>query len=319
MNSLMGKSKFKNSIHQLFWIVILASVAITGGILLTSNPPKVVGMVVLFGVLYIISHVVRMIRIYILLIETKVNVKELLTTYYTTSWVNFVIPFKIGEIFRVIEYGRLSNSFKRGLAVVTVERFFDSSVLFALVIAYISFSQNPITSYVPLVLVLVAFLVFAILFFLEFPSTYRHLNRLLTSSSQTKKGPMLLGLLLNIRSLHEDIKMLMRGRTALVLFLSISIWLIEIMAVAALSKVINLSTLIESFFLLLNDSFSIPINNEILTDYKYYGLILLFAFAIISILLSVRSRFAFITQARVKKVDYNIRVDTKYEELDSAY
>ena len=57
-----------------------------------------------------------------------------LKVYIKTAFVNLLIPFKLGEIYRMYAYGYKIKSYSKGVITIIVERYFDALVLLALLL-----------------------------------------------------------------------------------------------------------------------------------------------------------------------------------------
>lgn len=197
--------------------------------------------IIFAAMIYVVSHILRIVRLYILFIETRFSFMQILKIYVLTSWVNFVIPFKLGEVHRIAEFSRLCKSFKMGFVSLWIERFFDS-IIVVTILLIISFNQ----SHYPfsLFIILIALIAVSLFCFLSFPSSFRYLNILLLSESKSHKGLYFLRVLSSLKDYYEYARKLLRGRVSILLGISLLIWGLEIvvywLSIASLQKNINL-------------------------------------------------------------------------------
>lgn len=211
-----------------------------------------------FLLLYLMSHLMRVIRLYVLLLEEQVGAKRLLQVYFVTIWPSFFLPYKLGEFVRIGGISRLCLSLRRGLATVWVERFFDAVILSVLLFIYLMSVHSDLSMYAPIAVVLVVFFGFSLLYFLEYAQSFNYLNQFLMSKSQSRRGIYLLKVIHSLRFIHADVKGLIRGRSTLLLFLSVAIWGVELGSVYVLSRASQISSLAQSFVVLLNATLVSP-------------------------------------------------------------
>ena len=80
---------------------------------------------------FLVIHFIKLMRMYLVLLDQKIEFKKFIFGYLRTTAVNLIIPFKLGEIYRVAVFSKLSGKVRIGLTSVIADRFFDT---FALII-----------------------------------------------------------------------------------------------------------------------------------------------------------------------------------------
>ena len=68
-----------------------------------------------FLCVFFLVHIAKMSRMYLVLLEQKIPFRRLLWTYLKTTFVNLVIPFKMGECYRIYCYAKDTKVFQIGL------------------------------------------------------------------------------------------------------------------------------------------------------------------------------------------------------------
>jgi len=192
---------------------------------------------ILFIILYLISHLFRFIRMCIIYLEEKREIKDLFKIYIITTYVNFFIPLKLGELFRIWTFSDFFGNFGKGFIGVWVDRFFDTLML-TLVIVY-GIGVKHIISYI-LIISLVAFLLFSVFCYLCFNYTYTYVNRIILTKSETRKGIYILNFIESIKKLYNYAKYLLLGKTPILFFISILVWIFEISSYSLFAKSFNL-------------------------------------------------------------------------------
>ena len=139
---------------------------------------------ILFILLYIVSHIFRFIRFFIIYIEEKKNLKELINVYLSYTYVNYFIPFKLGDLFKILEISYMLDNFGKGFIGTWIDRFFDTLILTFILIFGIGLKQ--VVSY-KLLFYLSSFLFFSVFCYLCFRYTYLYANRIILTKSETRK------------------------------------------------------------------------------------------------------------------------------------
>lgn len=175
-------------------------------------------------ILFCIVHVVKMARLYLIVIDEKITFKRFTTLYCSTTFVNLAVPYKLGEFFRIFVFSKACGSFKIGLTSVLVDRFFDTMALVLILIPSALIFGDKVNNATLLLTVFVVVLVFV---YLTFSSFYTYLNRYIIMN-RTSKGAMNgLKFLELLKSTYDYVKNLVEGRYAILIIFSFVSWLLE--------------------------------------------------------------------------------------------
>lgn len=243
----MNKKKAYLRINCIF--VILAIVLIVRQTILVE-PAEIftqihLGYVIFFFLIELFAvHAVKMFRFYFVLMEEKIPIGRFIKVYLKTTFVNFVFPFKTGELFRVYCFAHETNEFQIGLFGVIVDRFFDTCTLLILLIPYELLTGGSFSMVTGMLLL---FTVFIIFIYWMFGSTYQYLNRYFIQSVHTKKGMKILYILELSKSWYDYVRHLMRGRYALILLFSCIGWMTEFIALSSLAVLLGYPFGLEGF------------------------------------------------------------------------
>ena len=189
-----------------------------------------------FLCVFFLVHMAKMSRMYLVLLEQKIPFRRLLWTYLKTTFVNLVIPFKMGECYRIYCYAKDTKVFQIGLFSVGVDRFFDTVGLLLLLIPFELFFTRDVTRVTGLLLVVLLFLVFIYRIFLP---TYLYLNRYFILHKSSPPSMKALQWLDKGKDWFDYVKELISGRYSLILIASMAGWGMEILALLLLSFLIG--------------------------------------------------------------------------------
>ena len=221
-------------LNYIFFIfIVIASIFFIKNILRYKYVKYNLKYLIIFILLYLISHIFRFIRFFMIYIEKKKTLKELINVYLSFTYVNYFMPFKLGEIFKVLEISYMLNSFEKGIIGVWIDRFFDTLILTIILILGIGFKQF-IDSM--LIIYLLVFLLTSLFFYLCFNYTYSYANRIILTKSVTKKGIYILKFIEQTKKIYRYARYLLKGRIALLFFISILVWYFEILSYNLFAK-----------------------------------------------------------------------------------
>lgn len=189
-------------------------------------------MLIVFGFLAV--HLFKMARLYLVLMEHKISFGRFVLLYIRTTFINLIIPFKLGEVYRVEEIARETKVWQVGLLSVLVDRYFDMTALLLLLVPfdlYFGKALTPITAVLLIVIVVVAALYMAI------PSSYAYMNRYLIMKKSSARSLAALKGLDVIKKWYDFTKNLITGRSMMIVLASLFGWISEVATLKALSVV----------------------------------------------------------------------------------
>lgn len=181
-------------------------------------------LIILFFTIFVFINIIKFARLYLIFLEEKIPLNRFIRLYIKTTFVNILIPFKLGEFFRMYCFGREIKNYYKGILGIILDRFVDTIILLIIIIPM----EVIYTGKVSLVSIIMIAFVTLILFFLIFmPSTYRYLNKYIMTSKSNKMSIKTLGILERINQIHKNGMELLRGRIPLLLIMSGIAWILE--------------------------------------------------------------------------------------------
>ncbi|MBO4812802.1 flippase-like domain-containing protein [Candidatus Saccharibacteria bacterium] len=257
-------------INVFFVVVALCFVNYSGLLSARIEWPNIL---VIMG-LFLLIHVARFIRMYFILLEDLIRPTRFLQLYVKTTFVSTLIPFKIGELFKMYCYGVETQSAMKGVMAVAIEKFFDAMVLCMFMVPY-ALSEGALT---PLLVILLLFAVLMIVFYFSFGGTYKYLNSFLVCRGGGRKTIVFLRVLEGIKRAYDGAKRTLSGRFVLLLFLSVLAWGLE----GLLLSVLNSGNLFDfgAATSYVSDAF-FGVNNASFEQYVYLCAIVFFLIMII--------------------------------------
>ncbi|MBB5192459.1 hypothetical protein HNQ50_003200 [Silvimonas terrae] len=105
------------------------------------------------GGLYLIGHGFRAARLMLLIGDYRVGIKKIALVHFFTAGVSVLLPFKLGEIYRVAELSNLLNDMQKAVLGVWIERAYDIAILCVL-LGVVAFGGGPWSNSLGLLLVI---------------------------------------------------------------------------------------------------------------------------------------------------------------------
>lgn len=183
-------------------------------------------------VLYLCSHMLRMLRLVLLTLDERENAFLLVSAHILTAFPSSFLPFKLGEILRLAAFLRVFGTRQKALAVWLAERFGDVLVITAFIFTLYLFNIDipPAMRTVVVLFVLATGIGLTGLFAIA--KVFVYLNRHLVLTSLTSRGLVLLRTSHMLHRLEIAIYKSVEGRISGFMLLSVLIWSFEILALS---------------------------------------------------------------------------------------
>jgi len=195
--------------------------------------------------LYMFSHVLRMFRLALLTLDKRESIVPLVCAHVLTAFPSSFLPFKAGEILRLVAFFSVFRDKKKALAVWTAERFGDVIVISAFILALRIFnvSMPPAMRLASMAFIFVSIIGVAGLF--SVAKVFVYLNRHLVLSSCSARGLKILRVSHVLHQVEIAIVRSLEGRMSAFFLFSLLIWFAEI---SALAMFVNHSPAIQDDF-----------------------------------------------------------------------
>ena len=134
---------------------------------------------------FILVHFCKMMRLYLVLMEHGISFPRFVVMYLETTLVNLIVPFKIGEIFRVLVISKETKHWQVGILSVITDRFFDTLALCAILIPVDIWYLGRLS---PITWIFLAILFIIVICYVSLMPTYGYLNRYIIMSTFSFMG-----------------------------------------------------------------------------------------------------------------------------------
>jgi Lysylphosphatidylglycerol synthase TM region len=99
----------------------------------------------LAGLVYIGSHMLRILRLALLVGAWRVGLRTLGSFHLMTAAVSLVAPLKLGEVYRIVGLGNIVGGPVRAVVIVWWERTFDAAAILFLIVIVLMFGSSSTT------------------------------------------------------------------------------------------------------------------------------------------------------------------------------
>ncbi|PPK83539.1 lysylphosphatidylglycerol synthase-like protein [Lacrimispora xylanisolvens] len=188
-------------------------------------------VVLLLSVL--IVHGIKAIRLYFALYGHDISLRRYFKTYCKVTPISVLLPFKLGEFFRMYCYGKEIGNILKGIVIVLLDRFMDTLALLMILLIIISINGGTINGFAAALLI---FLMMAIFIYFIFPSFYHFWKKYLLNAKASEHKLWGLRTLKNIQALYSEIEQVIRGRGIILFGVSLIAWGVELSSVLLINK-----------------------------------------------------------------------------------
>ncbi|MBR6258178.1 MAG: hypothetical protein IKR23_12535 [Lachnospiraceae bacterium] len=221
--------KKKGAVYNLINLAVLLASAVLfvygyvlSGMLPSLMDAEVIPVVILTVV---IVHTLKVCRLYLALYGSDMDRSVCMKLYCKVTPVSVVLPWKLGEFFRMYCFGTELGSILKGVVIILLDRFFDTMALVTMILLLWMIGGGVLPA---LVYGFLIFLALVLLIYFAFPGMYGVWKDYLLSSRATEHKLSLLKLLDAAYRIYSEIRTVLHGRGSLLYILSMLAWGAEI-------------------------------------------------------------------------------------------
>ena len=192
--------------------------------------------IIVFLVLVVVVHILKSVRLYLALYYSELKWSDFIKVYCKVTPVSVVLPFKIGDVFRMYCYGQLVGNLLRGVVITMLYRFMDTAALVTVIILTWFLAGGKMDL---LVYLFVIFLIITCVIYFVYPGIVRIWRKSLLKSNATERRIAILGVLKKFDEIYKEIDGVTKGRGIILYILSILAWGIEIGSLYIISTINN--------------------------------------------------------------------------------
>jgi hypothetical protein len=180
--------------------------------------------------LYLLSHTARVLRLIILNPQSSLNIRGIWREQYKANGISILLPFKLGESYRLIYFRSFFGSYFNSFAVLLCERFLDLLVIFIILSACIFLSPLTLPSLDYILFGSLILLLTIALIYFSLDELTSIIHKIFIEKTTTKASIFVINLTSNLIKAIRKIKTILNKKYASCLAVSFFIWALEISA-----------------------------------------------------------------------------------------
>ncbi len=180
----------------------------------------------------VVTQMIKATRMYVIVMDADISYQKNLLVYAATTVINIMTPYKAGEVYRIMLYGKCVGSYASGAVRVLLDRAVDTAALLTYLTIILLFQVSAV---LPLYLLLLALFVLFCAAWFVFPQLYRFWNDYLITQRHTRRSAKVLKALSDVNRAYEYLRELIRGRVFIMYLLSMTAWGLELVGVYVLT------------------------------------------------------------------------------------
>lgn len=181
----------------------------------------------------ILVNIIKFARISLILYGSGMDALNASTTYCKVTFVSVLLPYKLGEFFRMYCYGNQLKNIMKGIVTIVLDRFMDTVALVTMMFIVWVISGGQVTR---LMYIFLIFLGIVLVVYIAFPGLHNFWKKYLLKAKATEFGLTILKTLEVLNSIYVEVRNVSRGRGILLFFLSLLAWVFEIGSIALINR-----------------------------------------------------------------------------------
>lgn len=154
---------------------------------------------------------------------------KLIYLQFYTNGINLILPFKLGEVYRVLEFNKIIKDSNRLLLTIITEKTLDLLLLFIWALIAILILGQKIIALNFVIWILLALIISSFLILFVVPENIRSINIFLAKRYNSKWIIRVLALTDRVATVIANIKETLKGNASTILLLTFSIWFFEML------------------------------------------------------------------------------------------
>ncbi|MGY8523764.1 lysylphosphatidylglycerol synthase domain-containing protein [Paracidovorax citrulli] len=208
------------------------------------------GALAAVGILaYLGAHMLRALRLAIIAGGHEISLRRLTSVHFATAGVSLLLPFKLGEVYRIFELSQVAGGLRRAVQTVWMERAFDVAALVVMMLVVAVAPMGAAAVFAPLSAAAALFIVLTVITFVVLPGNLRTLSLFVIRRYRSERAVTALRALDGALRFVESGRQLLRNKQGVVGAVSAFIWALEVasfgLVVAAIGPAAE--PLLESF------------------------------------------------------------------------
>ena len=197
--------------------------------------------------IYMFSHVFRVLRLVVLSADSSTSIKSLWAAQIKANGINLIVPFRMGEAYRLIAFKRFFGSYSNSFSILLCERFLDIILitLFLILSIYISNLELEFLNNLMFLSIFILFVIFFTYFSLD--EFLLLINKIFVGKKTNNLNLTIVKTSNKLIDILQNTKSIFSSKLLTCLSITLIIWVLEILVFYFLLSSLGLNNFILIF------------------------------------------------------------------------
>ena len=197
--------------------------------------------------IYFLSHIFRVMRLLLLSPNPTISIRELCIEQIKANGVNLMIPFRMGESYRVIVFKKFFNSYTNSFVILICERLLDIILIATILFIATIFSDIELEILNPVITITTLLLLTILLMYFSLEEFLAVIHKIFLSKQTTRTTLAIVKNTSRFIKILSKTKEIFTSKLSSCILITIAIWLLEILVFYILFSFLELDILIMVF------------------------------------------------------------------------
>ena len=197
--------------------------------------------------LYFISHFFRVLRLVVLSSDSLISIKEMALEQFKANGVNLIIPFRLGESYRVIVFKKFFGSYFRSFSILLCERVLDITLISLILIVATYFSDIQFVFMKNIIYISIIIMILLLLIYFVLDEFLLIIHKIFLEKNTNKINISIIKFSGSLIKIIEETKSIFNSKLASCLAITFMIWSCEILVFYSIFGHLELSKFVMIF------------------------------------------------------------------------
>ena len=196
---------------------------------------------------YFLSHLFRVMRLLMLSPNPTISIRELCIEQIKANGINLMVPFRMGESYRVIVFKKFFNSYTNSFVILICERLLDILLIASILFIATIFSDIKLEILNPVIMITSVLLLIILLLYFSLEEFLAVIHKIFLSKQTTRTTLAIVANTSRFIKILKKTKEIFTSKLPSCILITIVIWFLEIIVFYILFGFLGLDILIMVF------------------------------------------------------------------------
>jgi len=194
--------------------------------------------------LYFLSHMFRVFRLLVLSADSGIKIRSLAVEQIKANGVNLMVPFRLGESYRLIVFKKFFHSYSNSFAILLSERFLDIILITSILFLASFFSDIEMEFLQSLMYISISLLLIIVLMYFSLDQLLLIVHKIFLGKKTNSMNLSVIKFTSSLIKVLKNTKNILTSKLASCLLITIIIWVLEILVFYVLFSFLDLSNFV---------------------------------------------------------------------------